>query len=89
MELIRRRLRDIATEYAAISITPNGEKKMIASGGSFARFGDDEIRALKATPVDHAAKAPHAIPKPGMNIGNATEALWPKIPIALIPSTAC
>ncbi len=61
----------------------------MASGGSFARAGVVDTRALNAKPVDHAAKDPHAIPKPGINIGSATDALCVKIPIASIPSTAC
>ena len=86
--LISRKLLDIPIEYAIISITPKGEKNMRARGGSLARIGEVETRALKATPVDHAAKEPHAIPNPGTNIGKATDVLCIKIPSASIPSTA-
>ena len=86
--LISRKLLDIPIEYATISITPKGERNMRASAGSFASMGLVETRALKATPVDHAAKEPHATPNPGTNIGKATDVLCSKIPIASIPSTA-
>ena len=43
------------------------------------------LETSKATPVDQAANAPHTRPKPGTNIGNATDALCSKIPIASIP----
>ncbi len=87
--LMSRKLLDIPIEYATISITPKGERNMIARGGSFARIGVVETRAPKATPVDHAAKEPHATPKPGINMGKATVVLCVKILIASIPSTAC
>ena len=86
--LIRRKLLDIPIEYATISITPKGEKNMRARGGSLESIGVVEIRALKATPVEYAAKDPHAMPNPGTNIGKATDALSAKIPNASIPSTA-
>src|SRR5579883_3458937 len=58
-------------------------------GGSFARAGVVDTSAQKASPVDHAANEPHAMPNPGTNIGRATVTLWVKIPIASIPSTTC
>lgn len=87
MVLMRRKLLDIPMEYAISSITPKGERYIIASGGSFASAGVVDTSALKAIPVDHAANDPHATPKPGKNMGNATDALWVKIPIASIPCT--
>ncbi|MGI0069274.1 MAG: hypothetical protein ACREAN_03350, partial [Nitrosopumilaceae archaeon] len=81
-------LLDIPMEYAAISMMPKGERNMRARGGSLVSIGVVATRALKATPVEYAAKEPHAMPNPGTNIGNATEALCAKIPNASIPSTA-
>jgi len=86
--LMRRRLLDIPMEYATISMIPKGERNMRASGGNLASIGLVATRALKATPVEYAAKEPHAMPNPGTNIGNATDELCAKIPNASIPSTA-
>jgi len=49
---------------------PNGDKKRIASGGTFANSGEIETIAEKANPVDQAENNPHATPNPGINIGS-------------------
>jgi len=68
---IRIKLRDMAIEYAASSINPNGVAKIIAIGGIFANNGSVVERAANANPVENAEKIPQPTPNPGMNIGNA------------------
>ena len=69
------KLLDVAIEYAVSSMIPNGDKKRIVSGGTFANSGVTETIAEKANPVDQAANNPHATPNPGINIGNDTDEL--------------
>lgn len=85
--LINMKLLDVAIEYAVSSIIPNGDRKRIASGGTFANSGEIETIAEKANPVDQAENNPHITPNPGINIGNDIAELCRKIPIASISST--
>ncbi len=68
---IRIKLLEMPNVYATSSITPNGDKKRIASGGISAIVGTTVAIAAKAYPVDQAEKTPHATPNPGINIGSA------------------
>lgn len=71
--MIKIQLRDMASAYAPSSIIPNGVEKIIAMGGIFTKSGSIVVdSAEKAKPVEYAEKIPHATPKPGMNIGNAS-----------------
>lgn len=81
------KLLDVAIEYAVSSMIPKGERKRIASGGTFANSGVIETIAEKAKPVDQAENNPHAIPNPGINIGNDMDELCRKIPTASISAT--
>ena len=73
-------------EYAAISISPNGDMNMMVRAGMFSKVGYASTKTENAIPVEYAAKAPQAIPNPGMNIGKASDVLWMNIPIASMPS---
>ena len=56
----------------------------IVKDGTFASIGLASFITENAIPVENAANAPHAIPKPGMNIGRARVVLCENIPIASI-----
>jgi len=77
---IRIKLLEMPNVYATSSITPNGDKKRIASAGISATAGTTVAIAAKAYPVDQAEKSPHATPNPGINIGSAMVVLCTKIP---------
>jgi len=84
---IRMKLLEMPKEYAVISISPNGDKKRIESGGISAISGTVEAIAAKANPVDQAEKIPHTTPNPGINIGSAMIVLCTKIPNASMSKT--
>ena len=82
------KLLEMPIEYAVISISPNGDKKSIESGGISPISGTVVAIAAKANPVDQAEKIPQATPNPGINIGNAIVKLCVKIPNASISKTS-
>ena len=85
---IKIKLLEIPKEYAASSISPNGEKSKIVSGGMDDSSGAATIMDAKANPVDQAEKRPHAIPSPGINMGNAIVVLCANIPNASMSETS-
>jgi len=85
---MRMKLLEMPKEYAKTSISPNGDKKRIESGGISPISGIVEAIAAKANPVDQAEKIPHATPNPGINIGSAMVVLCTKIPKASISKTS-
>lgn len=71
----KRKLRDMAIEYATSSSMPKGESKRRANGDTLDNALFDPTTALNAAPVCHPVKEPHATPNAGTNIGRATEEL--------------
>ena len=85
---IKIKLLETPREYATSSISPNGEKNRIVSGGMDDSSGIATTMDAKANPVDQAEKRPHATPSPGMNIGSAIVALCANIPNASMSKTS-
>ena len=71
---INKTLLDIAMEYAASSIKPNGVNRT-ASGLSELNSGVPAEIAANANPVEYAANSPQTAPNPGINMGKAIVAL--------------
>ena len=60
--------------------------KIMVTAGMFCNIGFTSFNTENAIPVDIAAKDPHAIPNPGINIGRASNVLCTNIPKASISS---
>ena len=71
---INKTLLDMAMEYAATSIKPNGVNRT-ANGLSELSSGVPAEIAANANPVEYAENSPQATPNPGINMGNAIIAL--------------